>query len=234
MKISRKDIKLLLYVGGILFLLAVYFVFYRNIDQKSNELEGKIRILEQEKNQLEALNDKKAEYKEKTEEMQREIDVVLAGFPADVREENAIVYANQLENLSGMEISGINIGSKNLLHSTGENTEDPEEEAAATTADQLPSLYLYGMPVNYSFTVEYSSFKKAAALIAENEEKRNMETITLSFDEESGKIIGTAAVNMYFIMGSSSEYQEPEIPPIPQGIDDIFGTVGGADQEDTE
>ena len=233
MKISRKDIKLLLYAGGILFLVAVYFVFYRNIDQKSNELEGRIRILEQEKNQLEALNDKKAEYKEETENMQREIDVILAGFPADVKEENAIVYANQLENLSGMEISGINIGSKNLLHSTGENAES-EENGDTATADQLPSLYLYGMPVNYSFTVEYSSFKKAAALIAENEEKRNMETITLSFDEESGKIVGTAAVNMYFIMGSNSVYQEPEIPPIPQGIDDIFGTVGDADQEDTE
>ena len=233
MKISRKDIKLLLYAGGILFLVAVYFVFYRNIDQKSNELEGEIRLLEQEKNHLEALNDKKAEYKEKTEEMQREIDVVLAGFPADVREENAIVYAKQLENLSGMEISGINIGSKNLLHSTGENAES-EGNGDTDTADQLPSLYLYGMPVNYSFTVEYSSFKKAAALIAENEEKRNMETITLSFDEESGKIVGTASVNMYFIMGSNSVYQEPEIPPIQQGIDDIFGTVGGADQEDTE
>lgn len=243
MKISRKDIKLLLYAGGILFLIVIYFVFYRNITQKSDEMEGRVRILEQEKNQLEALNDKKAEYEEETTDMQQQIETVLAGFPADVREENAIVYAEELENLSGMEISGITIGSKNLLYSTGQNIEENAQDAENTadienTADsatnQIPSFYLYGMPINYSFTVDYSSFKKAAALISENAEKRNMETLTLSFDNETGKLVGTATVNMYFMLGGDGVYQKPEVSFIKQGVDDIFGTVGGAGSKDTE
>lgn len=246
MKISKKDIKLLLYTGGVLLLVVVYFVFYRNISQKSEEMEARIEVLETEKNELEDLNNRKEEYKEETAEMQKEIEAVLAEFPADIREENAIVYGNMLENVSGMEISGISIGSKNLLYSTGQgaannaneqntgnnqNVDNTQTTETTNVPAAGPTHYLYGMPINYSFTVDYSSFKKAAELISENKEKRNMESMTLSFDSETGKLVGTATVNMYFMLGGESVYQKPDLPPMQQGVDDIFGTVGSSSNE---
>ena len=242
MKISRKDKKLLLYAGGILLLVVVYFVFYRNITQKSDEMQSRVASLEQEKNDLEALNSRKSDYEQQIKEMQQQMNVIFAEFPADVREEDAIMYANELENLTGMEVSGISIGSKNLLYSTGQNSaEDGQAEAGTGTEDtvaaadttagssQSPVLYLYGMPVTYNFTVDYSSFKKAVALIAENAEKRNMESLTLSFHPESGKLIGNAMVNMYVLMGGDSTYEEPQTSPIQQGVDNLFGTIEEAE-----
>lgn len=253
MKISKKDIKLLLYTGGIALLVIVYFAFYRDISKKSEEMENRIAVLEEEKNQLEILDNNKDKYKKNTETMQREIDMILAGFPADIREEDAIVYGNQLENLSSMEISGISIGSKNLLYSSGQEIENAEAIQAEkstqdtqtevqntedtqnmeTTANEEGSgLHLYGMPINYNFTVDYDSLKKAAELIGGNKDKRNMEAITLSFDSESGKLIGTATVNMYFVLGSDNIYQKPVVSPMRQGVDDIFGTIGNTQQSE--
>lgn len=255
MNISKRDKKLLLYVGGILLLVLVYFLFYRNMSDSNKAIEREISTLTAERDRLTLLNEHVDEYKEDTEKMKNDISTILLKFPADIREEDTIVYANGLEMLSGMQVSNIEIGSKLLLYSTGQgasaDTDAKEDTAQTGTADQTedtaqtqntmpegPVMHLYDVPVEYSFTVDYPSFKKAVELIMQNPDKRNMDSLTLTYDSETGKLLGTAMVNMYYVIGTDSEYEIPQLLPIPQGLDDIFGTVSSgapADtQEDTE
>lgn len=217
MNISKRDKKLLIYVGSILLLVLVYFLFYRNMLDSNKKIEREISTLTEECDRLTALSAKAGEYTVETENMNKEISSILLKFPADMREEDSIVYGNTLELFSGMKISYIGIGTKQLLYST----ESGEE------------LHLYDMPVEYRFTVDYESLKKVAGLIMQNTDKRNMDALTLAYDNETGKLIGTAAINMYYVLGTDREYKVPDLLPIPQGVDNIFGTLGDSTQTDT-
>lgn len=217
MNLSKRDKKLLLYVGGILLLVLVYFLFFRNMQESNQAIEREIATLEQEYDRLRLLSEKAGEYTVETERMNNEIANIILKFPPDMREEDAIVYAHTLETLSEMHISNISIDSKQLMYSTQAG----------------PAMHLYDMPIEYRFTVGYDSFKKVAELIMNNADKRNMESLTLSFDNGTGKLVGTAELNMYYLLGTDGKYESPVVRPMPQGLDDLFGTVEGDAPADT-
>lgn len=218
MNMSKRDQKLLIYVGGILLLVLVYFLFYRNMADSNEVLKREISTLVQERDRLTALSERAGEYTTETERMTGESKEIILKFPPDMREEDSIVYAHMLETLSEMHISTIEIDSKQLIYTTSTGT----------------TMNLYDMPITYTFTVGYDSFKTVTDLILRNPDKRNMESITLSFDNGTGKLVGTTDINMYYLLGTDEIYEEPTVRPMPQGLEDIFGTVEGGTPTDTE
>ena len=90
-------------------------------------------------------------------------------------------------------------------------------------------ISLYGTPVVYTFTVPYDDMKKVVHMIQEDEERRNVETITLSYESGSGELVGNMTVNMYAVTGTGKKYVAPNVPSMMLGTDNIFGTVSVPD-----
>lgn len=242
MSISKKDLKLLLYVGGILAVVYVYFVIF-NPTLENNEILVQENIeLQAQVERLEELDKNKEVYLEETADMRSEIAEIYSIFPADIKEETTIMYANMLEGISDLEVSAIGISSRNQLYAmlegnTQAGTADTTEEGTVAETSQNagePRAALYDRQVTYTFTVSYEGFKKVVRRIQEETEKRNVEDITLSFDPSTGRLVGSMLVNMYAMDGTEIEkvYVEPEVPPMPLGTDNIFGTITYSDESD--
>lgn len=207
MKISKRDQKLLLYSGGILTLLLVFFLVYQPTVESNDALKAENAQLEIElTNRLEH-EAKKEEYRADTEEMRGKITETLSCFPAAVKEEDIILYANELEKSSGMKISDINIGASNQVYALSQEK------------------YLFATQVGYTFTAPYQDFKKVVKTIQDQEEQRNVENVILSFDAATGKLVGSMTVNFYSMTGTETVYQIPSTGNVPHGTSNIFGTV---------
>lgn len=213
MKINKKDQKLLLYIGGILPLILVYFLLFVPTQGKNQALSAANEELEQELTRREALDEEKEAYRARTGEMEKQISEALLSFPAGIREETAIMYADTLERQSDMKIAGISIGAENQLCDIGEG------------------ISLSGSQITYTFTSSYGDFKKNVEAIQSDKEKRNVENVILSFDSASGKLVGSMTVNLYSVQGSGKEYKEPQMPQMSTGTNNIFG---GASSSHTE
>lgn len=227
--ITRKEKKMLLYAAGGLSLVLVYFFIVAPGKEERMELKNTSEALEAELAQVKAYADEQAYYEEETAVMQEEIDAVLAQFPSWITEETAIMYADMLENDTDIYIPNISIGNSNYLYTLGEDSGETAENGVS----------LYGTSVVYTFTVPYDDMKKVVRTIQEDEERRNVETITLSYESGSGELVGNMTVNMYAVTGTGKEYVAPNVPSMMLGTDNIFGTVSAlgngddADGEDT-
>lgn len=214
MKISKKDARLLLYTGGILTILLVFLWVYRPAQEQNEALRAENAELEVELAARQEHAVLKDEYQQKTVTMQAEIDETLSIFPAAVKEEDIILYANELEEKSDMEIANIGIGAVNQIGQMGE------------------TKFLNDTQVGYTFTVSYDDMKKMVEAIQSHDDKRNVESVVLSFDSATAKIIGTMNVNFYSMTGTEKEYKEPQVPGIAHGTKNIFGTVSsGSDSQ---
>lgn len=242
MSISKKDLKLLLYVGGILAIVLVYFNIFSPTLKNNKILVQENIELQAQVERLEELDKNKEVYLEETADMRSEIAEIYSIFPADIKEETTIMYADMLEGISDLEVSSIGISSRNQLYvMAGRNAQaDTVDTTDAGTLAETgqnagePRAALYDRQVTYAFTVSYEDFKKTVQRIQEDKEKRNVENVTLSFDPSTGRLVGSMLVNMYAIDGTEIEkvYMEPEVPPMPLGTDNIFGTIIYSDESD--
>lgn len=214
MKISKRDIKLLLYTGGLMTLLLVYFCVFNPIKDANEQVKSEIDTLQQELQSRESHAKGMEEYSAQIDEMQGQVDETLSAFPAEVKEEDMILYGNQLEQQTEMKIANIGIGTSNQLYTLGTDK------------------YLMDTQVSYTFTASYDDLKKIIKTIQTEEEKHNVENVILSFDGNSGKIVGSMSVNFYAVTGESRTYQKPETQNMPHGTANIFGTVVETTEED--
>lgn len=213
--ITQKEKKVLLYVAGILSIVLAYVLVVAPGNEKRAELKAESEALMAELEQAEQHAEMQEYYEQETVTMQTRIDEVLAEFPADIKEETAIMYADMLENKSDIHIPSISIGANNLLYTLGQDSGE--------TANGGVSLY--GTQVGYSFTVPYDDMKQVVRTIQEDKEQRNVETITLSYEAGSGELVGSMTVNMYSVVGTDKSYAAPSVPSMSLGTDNIFGTV---------
>lgn len=85
---------------------------------------------------------------------------------------------------------------------------------------------LYVTPVSCSFEVSYLGVKQLFASVLSNPLKKNIESIVLSFNEETGNLMGTMVVNFYTIEGDGVDMDVREvIPEINKGTANIFHSL---------
>lgn len=239
MKISKKDQKLLLCAGGLLLALLAYLLVYRGFSEKNNQLETENRSLSGQIQQLEVLNANKEQYLTDTENLKTEVQNIIDQYPVEVREEDAVMYVYTMENETDIHVNSMTIAPANLLYTMGwqqtqqadpagtaetENDETTNGVTAETSDTQETGYRLSAVTLNLTYTVSYGGFKDIIDFICSDKNKRNVESISLSYDSETGNLLGTMVVNLFELQGIDKVYEAPYIPSVPRGNTNPFGT----------
>lgn len=273
MKSSKGAAKILIILFGVIILILTGAVIKPKLDDKKFALEQENKKLAERLARLTELEANLATYQTQKEQFDNESVEILNQFPAELRTEDAILYAKKLENTSDMKIATIGVAPGSLLYalngdnldatglatvsgsaadSGGETTGDTGDAAATGTADTTgtgtnaaagtdtagddlgiieesqvvkPDYNLYDMVVSYDFKTSYEDMKKIFQNILDDKNKRNIGEIAITYDEESGKLIGNMTVNMYFVTGTEKTYEAPDAGNMKHGLSNIFGSL---------
>lgn len=147
MKLQPKYIKGILYGVGVLILLIVIALIKPSMDEKHDQLQAAHDGLAASVAQLEELEANAPTYEAKTKEYQEEDNTILAEFPAEVRAEDVILYAKEIENTSEMKISSVGVTTSNLLYAmnaapaeaAAPAEEETAEDGTAETGEAAPA-----------------------------------------------------------------------------------------------
>lgn len=216
MTISKKDQKLLLCAGGLLLALLAYLFVFRNFSEKNSDLQKENQNLSSQVQQLEILDANKEQYISDTKDLKAQVQEMIDRYPSEVREENAVMYAYEMENESDIHVNSMTITPANLLYTMEKG---------------------YGLSVitvNMDYSVTYEGFKDIIDFIRTDRDKRNVESISLSYDSETGNLLGTMVVNLFELQGIDKEYEAPYIPSMPRGNTNPFGTTGVSQENQEE
>ena len=136
MNISMRDKKLLLMFSGVAVFGLGWFFGYRPQMEEAANIEAANKPLEERLSNLLELAKNKDFYISETESSQSKINEYVAKFPSDVKEENGIVLAQNIENNIGMQISNVGIATKEFVASIDGSTEEEIAEQNATMSEQ--------------------------------------------------------------------------------------------------
>lgn len=257
MKISKRDAALLIGLAGILIIVAVYYFLYMPLDEKKIALEAENVTLQQRVDELQGMADNQEFYLTETARLTEESNAMMDQFPADIREEDMVMLAVTLQQSAPWEsVSSIAMTSAEERYVMGQKqAEEAAAEAAAAAAAaeagtaeatepvmtepviadadmQAAVKTLYRRQAAITYQADYDGFKGSLDTIGRIPDRKTIDSVTAVYDVNTGILASTVNVNMYYITGTDKVYVAPQIPFIPQGTDNIFGTISLAGLEE--
>ncbi len=265
MKVSKRDILLLVGFIGILFFgVTLYWVFWP-AQEKVEEMNKENLELQQQITDLTIKNNNKETYLTEMEKMFMEIEDIYAVFPVNVKAEDVILMAINQELVSPMIVESVNIeqlapvnfdelmpaeeehdytydlGENDVLGVDDEPLDSTEDTTAAEDSAEEEIDWLYTRKATFNYGVSYEGLKRSIRHIVDQPNRMAIETLTVTFDDTTGLLIGSTTLNMYLAPYQlGKEYVQPDFSSVLLGTDNIFGTIsihgeaGMPDVEDME
>lgn len=210
MKISKRDISLLLMVAGLLAVFASYKLVFTKFQEKKAAVEAEIETLKVRESELIEMEMNLDFYKEEIVRLNTEKEELIAVFPAELKAESEIMYAVELEENVEIKFSSLNYGTAAAIL--------PEQTAAA-------GISAYCIPMTMEYQSTYRGLKDTILYTNAHQNRMVIDAVTASYDGTTGNLTGNMTLNMYYINGTGKVFENPYVPSMGIGVDNIFRTI---------
>ncbi len=238
MKLKKSDVNILIMLLGILIPVGVYFFVYNSYTEKTAAMNASNEVLQSEVDYLQDLADHKQQYIDDTQAMQIQIEEIKTHFPAAYKPEDDILYIINVENNYDAEIPTISMGNSSMIEVAAPTTETVDagspdvavegegtEVAANDTVEvATPQISLYQTPISVSMQSSYRSLKDIVTYINTDPDRKSIDSLSVVFDTETGKLASSMAFTAYSLTGTDKEYTAPNVTGVFYGTNDIFNT----------
>lgn len=218
-KLSKRDIKILIVLVGVLILLLCYLLLYRSFTEKKDAADAEIAQLQPELQQLRDYEAHKQEYIDGTETAKANISATLPTLPSEVLTEDEVVFSKQFEDDLGIDVTEESFADPVVVEQfksvTPENIDDPASQVDMT---------VYKKPLTLSMQMDYDQFKDSMDYIRDQETLKGFDTITADYDAENKGLTVTMTVNSYYATYEGAPETEHNIPEVDTGVANPFGT----------
>lgn len=221
---------LLIYVAaiGALLLVLVYVLVYQKLITEAESINASNRTLSQRVNELKQYYDARGQYQADTQVLEQLIDELLEQYPADAREEDAIMLAVQMQKNSEAKFLTINMEQGDAV-----KVIPVETVTAAGNEKYTQELQFCDMSAVYVNEVSYAGLKKLIQTVYDSSNRIGIQNISYSKgDAENPNLSGHIDLVFYNVNGTDKEYIAPDIIPYLAGTDNIFGEIAGAQESE--
>lgn len=226
--LSDRDAKIIMLLL-IFAVIALPYVFYSKNTREDTEIQKAKNVqLEERYAQLQKMNENRQWYLDETARLDKERDLLIASFPADIRSENYTMfllnmeYNSQLNAVEEMK----KIEEDEELQRPGMRGIDGNSTVFIDTVSYAPNEIipiseegaekpLQGIVNSSSITYfgYYSGMKYILDYILNYEDPMIYRTIDMAYDPNSGVITGSITLDQYAISGLDRELPAAEIWP---------------------
>lgn len=216
MKMDKKTINLIIGLIGIIILVVAYMAIAKPMKEKTAQIEAENVGLKEKADEYEAVNAQRPKYEQGIVDLTATREELLASFPAGMTREDEIMYWANMEraNYSVLNIDNLVMSSWSEVFVDGQPSYSDEEGAT--------QLHLYSAPVNYTYQATYQGVKDMVSYVFAQTDKKSIENLAVSYDTQTGNLVGTIDINMYYMVGTGNEYKPYTIPSVPTGVTDVF------------
>ncbi|MBO4615901.1 MAG: hypothetical protein J5717_00975 [Lachnospiraceae bacterium] len=221
---SLNNQKMFLYVvlAGLAVFLAFYMFVYQKLEEKTRDIHSENVNLRTRVEELKEVYDNMEGYKLMIDAMDKDIHEKLSIFPADVREEDALVTVVDMLNKAYVEYTTINIAGKEDVY------EIPKETVVKAGLDDYnDKILVQKRTVAYVNNTDYINLKTLVENILEYGGVKKISNIIYSKNdgEKDSFLTGTIEVTDYMAEGTGAEYVAPDLKDYEAGLYDLFGIV---------
>ena len=231
LNLSKRDIKLLLMLLGLVALVASFYLVYTPAKERREAIELQNVELQNQVSRLEELNASKPQYEADIISMNQEITALTTEFPAATKEEDGVYFAHLMEqNVAGdVSISAVTLGNPEVVLVTEVVNGATEETVDASTVEggaaaTVSEYTMYRTRNAFVYSTGYQGMKNLVNTINNQMDKITIQTLTVSYDTATGLLSGTVDTNFFTMEGTEREYSKPNLPQVNEGTSNIFKT----------
>ncbi len=223
--LSNSDKRLLFLAGAVLILVAAYFLVFSTCNTKASEIESENETLQAQLTELQNMAARVTTVQAETEEMNAEREAIIATYPAGVTVESSIKRILGYEETTGVLFSDVSFNLGNAI------------EASSSDGEETGGVYGYYASLTLRYEAGYDQIKDLLNHVLSEEERTTISSISMSYNSDSSTISGTMVINLYYMVGTDTEYEAPVFDGISLGVDNLFGatnstTATTADEEE--
>lgn len=213
-KLTNQQMTLILLLVIVIIAACAYRFGYMTFVDKADEVKTETKVLAA---RIEELNDKitrQSIYEGILSSADEQNDAILSKYNAGNTPEKSIMFVCELEKNCAVRIDSISFGK-----------DQPVFASSATDETGNPQITAFRSPVSVDFKATYQGLKDAVDFINKHPERKNVDNLMVSYDSETGLLIGTLVIDEYSVKAEGREYKEPIVSGIEIGTDNIFGTI---------
>lgn len=215
MHLTKKDKRLLLVLLGLVIFALAFFGLVKPFQEKTAELETQITALTKERDLLLTHHSRQDDYLEEMQKIGRFSLQELQRFSTDVRSEDLIMYANELQEKIGLQIGGLLVEPPQTL---ARLMLPPDVEGSG----DLHPVVIMEARLQMSCALSYGELKQLINYINANPKKTSLGLVSASYSGEGGNLAAQLSISRYFLVTEAYEYTETQIPPVEKGSPDPF------------
>lgn len=217
--LSKRDLKILIVLAGILVLLLCYLLVYRNFTNKKDDADQQIAQLQPELDKLREYEANKQEYIDGIEAAKANISAVLPTLPTEVLTEDELVFAKRFEKDLGVDVTEATFSDPVTVEQFKSVTEDTIDDPSRQV-----DMTVYKKPMTLSVKMDYDQFKDGMDYIFDQDTLKGFDTITADYNAEERNLDVSVSVNSYYTTYKDAPETEHDIPEVDTGVANPFGT----------
>ena len=222
MKISKRDQSLLFVLLGLVVVLAAYFGVYNHFMGKAEAATAEKSNLQPRLEQLQGYYSELPVYQAGIEQISDAVEDEIKGFPSDVRSEDMIVYGNELESKLDITVTNMSFSTPTLVSQFSIPKQNENNETELVPYAALSTEMSISVQMSYKQMLDFINY------IYNKSKHTKLETISVSYDGETGGLVGSATMTKYFMSDSEYEYDPTDVGKYDKGVTNPFGTVTAA------
>lgn len=220
LKQSEKNILYLLVM--VVIIVLAYFLGYRNISDKNEQVKKEVASLKITYNNLVDLSARAEGFKKDTVTYNEDIEKLYAKYDTGNSQEYTVKFLEGIENQTNVWIKNASLPEATRIFTFGNiKSSNPANPGAPVyTTDYIG----VNATSNVSFEGSYEDTKEMIKFILENEYKCLLESFSVSYSAEEDKITGSFSVSQFSIEGADRVFGGANINNESFGTENIFSS----------
>ena len=227
MKVSKRDISILLIALGIIGAFCVFQFYFRDALKKKQNYEEDTKNLEKRLAEYENVNE--SEVTKRMAATAADIEKLAARYPAAYRYEDIIMYLNKWQELpyDKPEDEIYNFPKYSITETEVEEVVSGVVNWNSTDRAAVEGTYMFSkatLAADYGVN-SYKAFKEMINTIYRDAKPKTIHHITASMSAETGIIEGSIDIDFYNVQNGSNTYKATTITGVELGVEskNIFG-----------
>lgn len=219
--VTKGQRNLLLFILGLAILVVpIRFIAAGNFEDRTS-INNEKATQEARLSELRALDANRAQYIQDTETYKQEYEDILAKFPAELYQDNTLMYLQGVKDDYKFNFPSVSMGQETLFYTLGSGaTGDVSVDGDAAAAGSGYNCYSASFPVTYEGS--YKDIKDVMDYIKNGENRMTLDDISISYDEEGGTYSGSMTITAYAVSGEDRTTDHADVN-VQIGTTNIFG-----------
>ena len=224
MKITRRDLGVIMIIAGILIAFLAYKMNFEGVLEEIDALQQEQKSIQAEIDSVQPLKAAAPTYEANMKKMEANITSIMNEFAPDIWQEDNIMYVVELLDELNVDVPSFSASPAS------------EVQSVEGTGHLAGKKYTLGKAtVNVSYSADtYDDLKSYINYIYSDESvKRVIDNIDMTFNSEDGSVSGSTTIFQYVMNDDTREYDPVELPDDDLGIESecIFGETEEAEEE---